>query len=72
MKRYFDWPDAKETLMVEVKPGSAAARATAEAISKHFGKTGMVREIEHAEYARLTKAYVERETVYGDAKEVRQ
>jgi hypothetical protein len=36
MKRYFDLPDAKLTLLVEVKPGSPAALASPERIKDHF------------------------------------
>lgn len=55
MNRYFDFPDHKKTLMIDVKPGSAAALATAEQIAKHFNQKGSVREIERAEYIRLTR-----------------
>lgn len=61
MNRYFDLSDAKLTLMVEVKAGSAAALATPERIRDHFKQKGAVREIEAPEYAKLTRKYKELE-----------
>lgn len=59
MNRYFDFPEDKKTLMVDVKTGSAAARASAERISLALNQTGAVREIDRAEYLRLTRAYTD-------------
>ena len=61
MNRYFDLSDAKITLCVGVKPGSAAALATPERIRDSFKQKGTIREIEIDEYMRLTKAYTENE-----------
>lgn len=57
MNRYFDFPDMKVTLMVQVKAGSGAALASPERIRDHFKQKGSVREIELTEYTRLTKVY---------------
>jgi len=57
MNRYFYFPDAKITLCVGVKPGTAAALATPEQIRDHFRQKGAVREIESTEYTRLTDIY---------------
>lgn len=55
--RYFDFPDARVTLCVGVKPGSAAALASPEKIRDHFKQKGAVREIDSTEYTRLTDVY---------------
>jgi hypothetical protein len=68
MKRYFDLPEAKNTLLIEVKLGSAAALATPEKIRDHFRQTGTIREIEREEYARLTQIYIGNELPH-EAKE---
>ena len=57
MNRYFDFPEEKVTLLVTVKPGSAAARATPEQIRDHFKQKGAVREIDSTEYMKLTGQY---------------
>ena len=57
MNRYFDFPDIKTTLLVTVKPGSGAARATPEKIRDHFKQKGAVREIDSTEYTKLTDTY---------------
>jgi hypothetical protein len=57
VRRYFDLPDVKNTLLIEVKAGSAAARAEPEKIRDHFKQTGIIREIERDEYVRLTRVY---------------
>jgi len=57
MRRYFDLPDIKNTLMVEVKAGSPAALAEPVKIRDHFKQTGTIREIERNEYVRLTRIY---------------
>ena len=57
VNRYFDFPDARITLCVGVKPGSAAATATPERIRDHFKMKGAVREIDSTEYTKLTDIY---------------
>jgi len=57
MRRYFDLPDSKNTLLVEAKAGSAAALAEPEKIRDHFKQPGAIREIERDEYVRLTRIY---------------
>ena len=47
----------KAKLMIEVEAGSPAALAEPEKIRDHFLQKGAVREIERAEYARLTRIY---------------
>ena len=58
MRRYFDLPDIKQSLMVEVKVGSPAALAEPEKIAKHFKQSGQIREIGKNEYTQLTKEYM--------------
>ena len=55
--RYFDFPDARVTLLVTVKAGSTAALATPERIRDHFKQKGVVREIDSKEYTHLTDIY---------------
>ena len=57
MKRYFNLSEAKLTLLVEVKAGSAAALATPEKIRDHFKQKGCIKEIDSKEYFCLTKQY---------------
>lgn len=57
MRRYFDLPDARNTLAIDVGAGSSAALAAPEAIRDHFKQKGTVREIERNEYIRLTRIY---------------
>jgi len=57
MRRYFDLPEIKNTLLIEVKTGSAAALAGPEKIRDHFKQKGTIREIERNEYVRLTRIY---------------
>lgn len=57
MRRYFDLPDTKNTLMVEVEVGSPAALAEPVKIRDHFRQTGTIREIERNEYVWLTRIY---------------
>jgi hypothetical protein len=57
MKRYFDLPDARLTLFVEVKAGSPAALASHERIRDHFKQKGAIREVEQGEYKQLKRAY---------------
>jgi len=57
MRRYFDLPDAKNTLLIDVKAGSQAALAEPEKIREHFQQKGTIREIERNEYVRLTRIY---------------
>ena len=57
MRRYFDLPDNKNTLVIEVEAGSPAAVAAPEKIAEHFKQTGTIREIERNEYVRLTRIY---------------
>ena len=57
MRRYFDLPDLKNTLLIEVKAGSAAALAEPVKIRDHFKQKGNIREIDRDEYVRLTRIY---------------
>jgi hypothetical protein len=57
MNRYFDFPDEKITMAVDVKAGSPAARAPAKKLAQALGQTGAVREIELREYVQLTRIY---------------
>lgn len=57
MRRYFDLPDAQNTLMVEVEAGSPAALAEPEKIRDYFKQSGTIREVERDEYVRLTRIY---------------
>ncbi len=57
MRRYFDFPDYKITMMIDAKAGSPAALAPAEQIAKAFNQPGNVREIERTEYVWLTRDY---------------
>ncbi len=57
MKRYFDLPDAKCTLELEVEAGSSAALAEAEVIRDYFGHKGAIREVESVEYRTITRQY---------------
>ena len=59
MDRFFDLPDEKLTLLVEVKAESAAALASPERIRDHFRQKGSIREVERSEYLRLTRIYKE-------------
>ena len=57
MRRYFDLPDERNTLMIDVDAGSPAALAPAEKVAAHFKQPGRIREIEKNEYIRLTRQY---------------
>lgn len=61
MKRYFDFPDSRITMEIDVDVGSPATLAPAEKIAADFKQLGRMREIEKVEYAHLTRKYTRSE-----------
>jgi hypothetical protein len=55
LKRYFDIADKRQTMELDIKDGSQAAAAPAEAFRKVYRMD--MREINKAEYDRLSKEY---------------
>ncbi len=57
MIRYFNMPDTRTAVALLIEPGSPAASATADQISKNFGVR--LQEVTHREYRQLTHDYQE-------------
>ncbi|WP_347002169.1 hypothetical protein [Anaerotruncus colihominis] len=55
LRRYFDMPDNKAVLALDIVPSSAAATATAADFTAAYKTT--MREVSAAEYNRLKKRY---------------
>jgi hypothetical protein len=55
VKRYFDIPDKKQVIELDIKDGSQAVTAPAEVFSKAY-KMNM-REVNKSEYQKLAKEY---------------
>ena len=57
MIRYFNMPGTRTAVALLIEPGSPAASATADQISKNFGVR--LQEVTHREYRQLTRDYQE-------------